>query len=340
MTVGTKTRLRDPMTFTTTQYCIANLLLIVYTAVIFAAGIAYHRIYPLYINEWLNNPGCSFVGFAIITSTLASGFFYMLDGITFFLKLHYPFNQDRHMTMRRLCVYISAIWGLSLLLAAIPFFTGGRYNKVNLCLPFYFGDYNFSYEYVILYTCVSGISVIIEIVMVIWLVKSVVKTRSSEATSPALSQENKRLQCSVISMIVFNSIFSVITVTFLGLSCAGGRKGQTGRKMFAIISIIEAIANPILVALKKKRFRRDTLKLLQKCHCCKNTNLFATSSPLHNDTELLHHGNRHTLTHKSCHGNKVQPEPATKSDKDRQLLSSANDKSDKLDKLTSEKSDK
>ena len=101
-----------------------------------------------------------------------------------------------------------------------------------------------------------------------WLVRSVLKTRKAQENYPLLTKENKRLHKTVTGLILFKSLYSVVIVIFLGLSCAGGDEGQIGRTWFTRLSIIEAIVNPILIALKKKRFQEDSLRILHKCSCC------------------------------------------------------------------------
>ena len=175
------------------------------------------------------------------------------------------------MTVLQLNIGTAILWVASFGIAAIPFRLG-RYNAVGLCLPFYSGDFDFSFKYVLLYTAITNVTTIFNMGLHIYVLK--IFLRKSKDTTAALCEqrrkENRHLRNTVVITLVFYIIISLAEMIFLIMSCVGGSLGQFGRDWWSRMVILEAVVNPLTGPMRNKRFFRDTQYLFQKLkhRCC------------------------------------------------------------------------
>lgn len=248
----------------------------------FGHGAAYFNNYHQHMYDWLNNPGCDIVGFMLITATLASSIFYMLEVVVIYQKLRWPLHVNRHMTRRRLGFIVLATWTGALIIAAIPFLTSSKaqYNKVGLCLPFYAGEFSYGFKYVILYTTILSVNVTTVIVLTVLLVRSLVKNRRQwyGAMPIKVAERNKMLERMLLIALAVYILINLVLIVFLVMSCVGGKTGKTGREWFSRLCVLEAVTNPLVGPIRKKNFYRDTRRLLRRWGLRQGTEESSTSS--------------------------------------------------------------
>ena len=267
-----------------TQFCISNLLITAYVGTIFIFGVKYFENYYLQMEEWLNTQTCAVVGYIFILATLLSQMFYILDVLNAYLLLSHPLHAEKHMTMRKLWIYIASVWLIAILISSVPFLLYIRYNKVGLCLPFYAGKYRYDFQFVILYTAFLGICLLASSILMILLLRSVLKSRKDVrcGANDVIDRENQKLSQTIAGMIVWNTVVMIGTQVTLYMSCIGGSIGSIGRIYFTRVVILDAILNPIFAAIRKKNFQQDTKKLLQIIKskiCAENLNLQEKAKP-------------------------------------------------------------
>ena len=153
VTLGFRPRRQDPITFNAFHFSAANLLTTLYAAVMLGKGIRFKGSYHYHMEDWLTDPGCSFVGCLLIIATLVSAILYMIEVICMFMKLRYPLKVDRHMTIKRLNITVGCTWLFAIFIGIIPFMTKRSFNAVGLCVPFY-NDGVLPFKYVIFYTVI------------------------------------------------------------------------------------------------------------------------------------------------------------------------------------------
>ena len=265
VTVALRPRRKDPIFMNHFHFCCSNILITIYAAVIFGYGCAYYGNYPYNMESWLNNAGCSAIGYMLISGMLAEQFFWTIEVIAIYMKLRHPLNVERHVTGTHLWVYAAVTWALSFFIASIPFMAHDGYNQVGLCLPFY----SQSFRYVILYTVVTNIMLAVNVTLAIILMRSFIKDRKErEGEIPQIIvRETKKVQKTILIMITIYLTLDLVLVVFLIMSCVDGPAGTVGREWFARLCVLSAILEPLAGPARSKRFYKDTRRLQQKWNC-------------------------------------------------------------------------
>ena len=191
-------------------------------------------------------------------------------------KLRYPLNIGRHMRHKHLLMIVAATWAAAFLIGSVPFMTStkGQYNRVGLCLPFYAGEFDFEFKFVILYTTITNINLVIVTVLTILLIRSLAKNRREwyGEIPTKVAERNKALErMLIIALCVYIAINLVLNV-FLIMSCIGGKTGKIGREWFSRFAVLEAITNPLVGPVRQKRFYKDTRRLLRRWGIIKRNN--------------------------------------------------------------------
>ena len=268
VTVCLRPRRKDPITFNAFNFSTSNLLTTMYAAVMMCYGIAYINDYHYHMETWLSNPGCGFLGFLIITSTLVSAVLYMIEVICIFLKLRYPLKVDRHMTMKRLVICVGVTWLVAIFIATVPFMGHRNYNSVGLCLPFY-ADNEAGFKFVIFYTVIMGMTVAVNCTLAILLTRSFMKNRRRRGGEipTVLMKELLDVEKKILVALAVYCLIALINMVFLILSCVGGSTGKIGREYYTRIVVLETVSYPLIGPLRSKKFYIDTARLLQRWHC-------------------------------------------------------------------------
>ena len=269
--MGFRPRRKDAILHNNFHFSCCNLLVTIYGGVILGYGYAYHSNYPYHMESWLNNDGCSVIGYMLIAATLAEQFFWMIEVICIYQKLRYPLHPQRHVKVRHLTLNALCTWGLACLIAAVPFMSHGNYNRVGLCLPFYSDDEFFGFKFTILYTVFMAISLTVNLTLAILLLRSFIRHRKQQGdhVPEVIAEENKAVERMILYMIIAYLILDIIVIIFLILSCLDGHVGKTAREWFARICILSAVVEPLVGPIRKKSFYSDTIRLLQKWNCYK-----------------------------------------------------------------------
>lgn len=275
-------RRRDPITYNAFHFSVSNLLATVYAAVILGHGIAYYNDYHYHMESWLNNSGCAFVGFLLLTSTLVSAVLYMIEVICIFMKLRFPLKVERHMTVRRLTICVGVTWCVALFIASIPFMTERRYNAVGLCLPFYARDENTGFKFVIFYTVIMGVTVGVNATLAVLLMKSFVRNRKRRnfEIPQLLINELIMVEKKILVALCVYILIALVTLSCLIVSCVGGEAGKRGREWYTNIVVLETITYPLIGPLRARKFFYDTAKLLRRWNCYEFPGL-PTQSSIH-----------------------------------------------------------
>ena len=177
-------------------------------------------------------------------------------------------HVDRHMSRKRLMIIVAATWIGAFMIGSVPLMTStkGRYNAVGLCLPFYSGEFDFEFKFVILYTVITNINLVVVIVLTVLLIRSLVKNRKEwyGEIPTKVAERNKALERMLIIGLCVYILINLILTAFLIMSCVGGSTGKTGREWFASLCVLEAITNPLVGPIRKKQFYKDSRRLLRR----------------------------------------------------------------------------
>ena len=292
VTLCHRPRRRDPIAFNAFNFSLSNLFTTMYAAVMMCYGVAYFSDYHYHMETWLSNPGCAFLGFLLVSSTIVSAVLYMIEVICIFLKLRYPLKIDRHMTTKRLLICVSVTWMVAIFIATIPFMGYRNYTSVGLCLPFY-SDKKTGFKFVILYTVIMGMTVAVNITLAILLTKSFMKNRRRRGNEipTVLMKELQEVQRKILIALGVYCLIAFVNVILLILSCVGGDVGKFSREMYTRIVVWETVTFPLIGPLRSKKFYIDTARLLEKWNCYSFPGLPATS----------HAGSQHHSRSKSAH---------------------------------------
>lgn len=271
VTAATPQRLEEPLHVNEINFCICNLLLTAYALVMAGHGIAWYGVYPLHMWRWDRNAGCGLIGYLLLTSSTASSYFYLLEGFIISLKIRFPLELRYHVTVTRLLLATPFIWALALLVAAVPWMMGNRYNLVASCLPFYHGPYDNGFKFVILYTVLVNVNLLVLVFLAVVMVKSIVRTRKhvTSSRSKQLEDETRQIRNHVTLTLVLAALLNLALLVFLVMSCVGGATGRIGREWFSRLVVLDAAVNPISGPIRKRKFQSDTRKLLAVLGCCR-----------------------------------------------------------------------
>ena len=268
VTLFTPPRRHDATQLNSLNFCAAYLFIGFYASVMFGYGATYYNQYEYYMDSWLSNDVCPAAGYLLITATLATSYLWMLNVLTMFLKLRFPLSPDRHMTTKQIVCCSGGVWVFSFFIAAIPFMANTGYNKVSLCLPFYATPQD-EFKYVIMYTVISNISLVVNVTLLSALLYSFVRRRleNSDILPEKVQQATLTAEKKIIKGLTMYVIIAVIDIIFLIMSCVGGQVGVVGREWYARLCVLEAVAGPVLGPLTRRQFHQDTKRLLQRWHC-------------------------------------------------------------------------
>ena len=268
VTLGVRQRRKDPITFNAFHFSAANLLTTIYAAVMLGKGIRFRGSYHYHMEDWLTDPGCSFVGCLLIIATLVSAILYMLEVICMFMKLRYPLKVDRHMTLRRLNATVACTWLFAIFIGVIPFMTKRKFNAVGLCVPFY-SDGVLPFKYVIFYTVIMGLTVAVNATLAILLLRSFVnnRRRRPDEIPQQLMRDLLSVEQVILKALAVYVVIAVINTSFLLVSCVGGDVGKIGREWYTRLVVLETVTYPLVGPIRRKKFYEDTKRMLQKW-CC------------------------------------------------------------------------
>ena len=268
VTLGFRPRRQDPITFNAFHFSAANLLTTLYAAVMLGKGIRFKGSYHYHMEDWLTDPGCSFVGCLLIIATLVSAILYMIEVICMFMKLRYPLKVDRHMTIKRLNITVGCTWLFAIFIGIIPFMTKRSFNAVGLCVPFY-NDGVLPFKYVIFYTVIMAATVVVNATLAVLLLRSFMKNRRERHDEIPTQLMHDLLAVEKIILIALGVyiLIAVVNTSFLIASCVGGDVGKTGREWYTRLVVLETVTYPIVGPIRRKKFYEDTKRMLQKWGC-------------------------------------------------------------------------
>ena len=231
-------------------------------------GIRFHGNYHYHMEAWLTDPGCSVIGCMLLVSTLVSACLYMIEVICMFMKLRYPLKVDRHMTIKRLNITVGCTWIFAIFIGIIPFMTKRNFNAVGLCVPFY-NDGVLPFKYVIFYTCIMGATVIVNATLAILLLRSFMRNRKRrhDEIPTQLMRDLLSVEKMILIALSVYILIAIVNLSFLIVSCVGGDVGKTGREWYTRMVVLETVTYPLVGPIRRKKFYKDTLRLLQKWHC-------------------------------------------------------------------------
>lgn len=282
VTLSHHPRRREPYTLNGINFTVADLLMLAYSSSMLIASMHFHGTYHLHMDDWLNSNICPVIGFMLITGTTAASFFYNVSIIMIYLKVVHSMKIHKHLNKRKLLVATLICWGLSAYIASIPFWTRGSYSSVGQCMPFYADDHHTGFKYVVLYTVLKALCLVLNITLAVLTGKAFCRNRRNKAVPEdyvdPLTRENAAIARMIGCHMACHLTLSITIVLTLVMSCAGGSTGKRGREMFSHLCVLEAVFWPLIGPLRSANFYTDTLKVLRKWNCCYdwNTNTVCT----------------------------------------------------------------
>lgn len=218
--------------------------------------------YYNHATEWQTGPGCGAAGFLSVFASELSVYTLTIVSLERCHTITNAMHAERRLRRRHVAPVMAVGWAISLVLALLPLVGVSSYGKVSVCLPMDI-ESAASQAYVV---SVLVLNVLAFLVVCGCYAHIYLSVRRPER--PSHGREEDAKMAKRMAVLVFTDFMCMAPISFFAISAALRApliSVSHSKILLVLFYPINSFCNPFLYTLSTRAFRKDVLRLLQRC---------------------------------------------------------------------------